>query len=137
MTATYPTLEQMGITSFDSISRYSLRREVRADVLKVYYRRPSGSFLSRSKKFTFARAKTNVPVEFQKTEAWHKLEDTSPILRQALAELQALLQPAEVQSGDDVAAQDTKQQLLADLAHMEQVMKAKLDELRRQIEALS
>ncbi|GHA07466.1 DUF3461 family protein [Oceanisphaera arctica] len=136
MTSQYPTLEQMGITSFDNISRYSLRREVRADVLKVYYHRPSGSFLSRSKKFTYARPKSNVAVEFQKTAEWHQLEDTSPVLRQALVELHALLQPAEVAAGDKASLQDTKQQLLADLEHMERVMKDKLDELRRQIDAL-
>lgn len=136
MTAQYPTLEQMGITSFDSISRYRLRREARADVLKVYYHRPSGSFLSRSKKFTFARPKANVPVEFQKTDAWHQLEDTSPVLRQALVELHALLQPVEAMPEDKTSLQETKQQLLADLEHMERVMKDKLDELRRQIDAL-
>ncbi len=126
----------MGITSFDNISRYSLRREARADVLKVYYHRPSGSFLSRSKKFTFARPKANVPVEFQKTAAWHQLEDSSPILRQAQLELNALLQPTEAPAGDETSMQDTKQQLLADLEHMERVMKDKLEELRRQIDAL-
>ncbi|GGB34882.1 hypothetical protein GCM10011502_04920 [Oceanisphaera marina] len=135
MTSKYPTLEQMGITSFDSISRYSLRREARADVLKIYYHRPSGSLLSRSKKFTFARAKAKVAVEFQKTDAWHQLEDTSPLLRQAVAELQQLLKPAT----DTATSEDTrnaKQQLLADLEHMEAVMKDKLEELRRQIEEL-
>lgn len=133
MTSAYPTLTQMGITSFDSISRYSLRREARADVLKVYYHRSAGSLLSRSKKFTFARAKANVPVEFQKTEEWHKLEDTSPVLRQALLELHQLLKPV---AAEDAVTRDTKQQLLADLEHMERVMKAKLEELRQQIEAL-
>ncbi|MFD1007979.1 MULTISPECIES: DUF3461 family protein [Oceanisphaera] len=135
MTTKYPTLEQMGITSFDNISRYSLRREARADVLKIYYRRPSGSLLSRSKKFTYARAKARVAVEFQKTEAWHQLEDTSPLLRQAVAELQQLLKPAAEPAISD-ELQNTKQQLLADLEHMEAVMKAKLAELRHQIEAL-
>ncbi|WP_375056930.1 DUF3461 family protein [Zobellella sp. DQSA1] len=134
MTAQYPTLEQMGITSFDNISKYSLRREARADVLKVYYRRPRGSLLSRSKKFTFARPKSRVVVEFQKTAQWHQLEDTSPVLRQALVELRQLLKPAE--SAEDDSTRDGKQQLLQDLEHMERVMKAKLEELRRQIAAL-
>ncbi|WP_107851830.1 DUF3461 family protein [Oceanimonas marisflavi] len=133
MTEQYPTLTQMGITSFDNISRYQLRREGRADVLKIYYHRPKGSLLSRSKKFTFARPKSLGPVEFQKTEQWHQLEDTSPVLRQALLELHQLL-GSEVRTDETTA--DTKQQLLADLEHMERVMQDKLDELRRQIEAL-
>lgn len=124
----------MGIHSFDSISQYRLRREARADVLKVYYHRPAGSLLSRSKKFTFARPKAAVPVEFQKTARWHQLDDTSPVLRQALVELQQLLNTAGP-DGDD-ATRDSKQQLLQDLEHMERVMKAKLEELRRQIAAL-
>ena len=133
MSNQYPTLTQMGITSFDNISRYQLRREGRADVLKIYYHRPKGSLLSRSKKFTFARPKSLGPVEFQKTEQWHQLEDTSPVLRQALLELHNLL-GSEVRTDDTTA--DTKKQLLADLEHMERVMQDKLDELRRQIEAL-
>ena len=135
MTTKYPTLEQMGITSFDNISRYNLRREARADVLKIYYHRPGGSLLSRSKKFTFARARAQVAVEFQKTDAWHKLEDTSPLLRQAVAELQQLLKPT-VDAETAIETKNIKQQLLADLEHMETVMKDKLEELRRQIEAL-
>ncbi|NHH99703.1 MULTISPECIES: DUF3461 family protein [Oceanimonas] len=133
MTEHYSTLTQMGITSFDNISRYQLRREARADVLKIYYHRPKGSLLSRSKKFTFARPGSLGPMEFQKTEQWHRLEDTSPVLRQALLELHRLL-GGETHS--DEATLDTKQQLLADLEHMERVMQDKLDELRRQIEAL-
>ncbi|MGR7922644.1 hypothetical protein CGX12_05730 [Zobellella denitrificans] len=134
MTAQYPTLEQMGITSFDNISKYRLRREARADVLKVYYHRPAGSLLSRSKKFTFARPQSGVPVEFQKTAQWHQLEDTSPVLRQALVELHQLLKPDA--PAEDESTRDSKQQLLEDLEHMERVMKAKLEELRRQIAAL-
>ncbi len=133
MSQPYPTLAQMGITSFDNISRYQLRREGRADVLKIYYHRPKGSLLSRSKKFTFARPGSLGPVEFQKTEQWHRLEDTSPVLRQALLELHRLL-GRELKT--DEATADTKQQLLADLEHMERVMQDKLDELRRQIAAL-
>ncbi len=133
MSHSYPTLAQMGITSFDNISRYQLRREGRADVLKIYYHRPKGSLLSRSKKFTFARPKSLGPMEFQKTEQWHQLEDTSPVLRQALCELHQLL---GVDNPVEDSADNTKVQLLADLEHMERVMQSKLDELRRQIEAL-
>lgn len=133
MSHSYPTLAQMGITSFDNISRYQLRREGRADVLKIYYHRPRGSLLSRSKKFTFARPKSLGPMEFQKTEQWHQLEDTSPVLRQALCELHQLL---GVDNPVEDSADNTKVQLLADLEHMERVMQSKLDELRRQIEAL-
>ena len=48
----YPKLTEMGITSFDSIKKYTLRQEGEFDILKVYYKREKGSFLPRSKKFS-------------------------------------------------------------------------------------
>lgn len=49
----FPTLNKMGITSVDQIDRYTLRHQGDTDVLKIYYKRPKGSLLSRSKKFSF------------------------------------------------------------------------------------
>ena len=49
----HTTLTEMGITSFESISKYTLRQEGDFDILKIYYKREKGSFLPRSKKFRF------------------------------------------------------------------------------------
>lgn len=127
----FPTLEAMGVTSFSEITKYSLRRESDADVLKIYYRRPKGSLRSRSKKFTFARPRKWIPLEVRGMACWKNLTDSSPTLYQAIEELDKLTQPQP-----ETATQDLKTQFLDDLTHLEKVVNAKLSELRRQIEQL-
>lgn len=127
----YPTLEEMGITSFDEITRYSLRRERDVDVLKIYYQRPKGSLRSRSKKFSFARPRKSIPLEFRGLAEWKDLKDSSPTLQKAVEELSRLTRPEAVPSN-----QDLKTEFLEALDHLEKVMNAKIDELRRQIEEM-
>jgi len=127
----YPTLEEMGITSFKDITKYSLRRESDADVLKIYYRRPKGSLLSRSKKFTFAHPRKSIPMQFRSGDKWDSLKDSSPMLQSAVAELKKLTtEPAAL------PPEDLKARFLEDLNHLETVVNSKLDELRRQIESM-
>ena len=59
----YPTLNKMGIKSVERVVKYTLRHQGDTDVLKIYYKRPKGSLLSRSKKFTFIRGRAGVPLE--------------------------------------------------------------------------
>ncbi|NVK41721.1 MAG: DUF3461 family protein [Oceanospirillaceae bacterium] len=127
----YPTLEEMGISSFDEITQYSLRRERDSDVLKIYYKRPKGSLRSRSKKFTFAHPRKTIPLAFRGMAEYRDLKDSSPTLLKAVDELNRLTAPALVPS-----SQDLKSQFLKELDHLEKVMNAKIDELRRQIKAI-
>lgn len=127
----YPTLEEMGISSFDEITKYSLRRESDADVLKIYYKRPKGSLRSRSKKFTFAHPRKAIPLAFRGMAEYRDLQDSSPTLRKAVDELNRLTRPVALP-----ADQDLKAQFLEELDHLEKVMSAKIDELRRQIEGM-
>ena len=39
----FPTLTKMGITSIDSIDKYTVQHQGEVDVLKIYYKRPKGS----------------------------------------------------------------------------------------------
>ena len=55
----YPSLTEMGITSPEDISRYSLQKSNNVDILRIVYKRQKGSFLPTSKKFRFGRAKKN------------------------------------------------------------------------------
>ena len=126
----YPTLEEMGISSVDQLSHFKVRRERQADVLKVYYKRGKGSLLPRSKKFTFVRPSSAVPLQYKDQQGWEQFKNSSPRLQQAIGELERLTNPAPVKQLDQRA------QFLSDLDHLEKVMTAKLNDIRRQVEAL-
>lgn len=124
----YPTLEKMGITSVDNVDKYTLRHQGDTDVLKIYYKRPKGSFLSRSKKFTFVRGRRGVPMELRNTKTFENMAKISPQLLMALEELKKL--DARRKEIDPV---EPKEKFLSDLDHLEKVMTTKMDEIRRQI----
>ena len=127
----YPTLNQMGIKSVDNVRKYTLRQQGNTDVLKIYYKRPKGSFLSRTKKFSFIRNRSALPVEVRHSKAFDNMAKISPQLVLALQELKQL--DATRQEAVPV---DAKQKFLSDLDHLEKVMTAKMDEIRRQIKEL-
>jgi len=124
----YPTLKKMGIKSIESVDKYTLRHQGDTDVLKIYYKRPKGSLLSRSKKFSFVRGRSAVPLEARNSKAFDKMERVSPQLKAALEELKQLDATRK-----EVKPLDPKQKFLSDLDHLEKVMNSKLDEIRRQI----
>lgn len=124
----YPTLEKMGVKSVESIDKYTVRHQGDTDVLKIYYKRPKGSLLSRSKKFSFIRGRRGIPLEAQNSKAFEQMDKISPQLLAALEELKKL--DARRKEVDPV---DPKEKFLSDLAHMEKVMNQKIEEIRRQI----
>ena len=127
----YPTLKKMGVTSVDSVDKYTLRHQGDTDVLKIYYKRPKGSFLSRSKKFTFVRGRSAIPKQTRGAAGFEDINKVSPMLLKALEELKQL--QARRQESEPT---DPKERFLANLDHLEKVMTAKLDDIRRQIQEL-
>lgn len=127
----YPTLNKMGVTSVDNVDRYTLRHQGDTDVLKIYYKRPKGSFLSRTKKFSFLSGRGSVPLEARNSKAFENKRAYSPELALALKELKSL--DAKRKVNDPV---DPKQKFISDLDHLEKVMTEKMDEIRRQINEL-
>lgn len=127
----YPTLNKMGITSVDQIERYTLRHQGNTDVLKIYYKRPKGSLLSRSKKFSFLRGRSSLPLEVQHSKAFDQMAKISPQLLQALEELKQL--DAQRNETDPL---DPKARFLSDLDHLERVMYDKISDIRRQLDTL-
>ncbi len=101
----HPILCSMGITSIEQISRYSIHSECDAQVLKIYYQRPEGSPLPRTKKFQF---------------------NENSQLSGAIKELDSLI--PETQN-----AESSREQLADELEQLQQVMTAKMSELRRQL----
>ena len=127
----YPVLTRMGVKSLESVVRYSVRHEGEADVLKIYYNRPVGSFLSRSKKFTFTRGCASIPRQIRTGSGFEELNKISPMLLEAISELKKL--EARHHSAE---AADPKERLINSLDHLEKVLESKLSEIRREIEAL-
>lgn len=127
----YPTLNKMGVNSVENIDKYTLRHQGDTDVLKIYYKRPKGSFLSRTKKFSFVRGRNAIPLEARNSKAFDNIDNFSPELVLALKELKRL--DAKRKESDSI---DPKQKFLSDLDHLEKVMTAKMDEIRRQINEL-
>lgn len=128
----YPTLNAMGITSVDNIDHYTLRHQGETDVLKIYYKRPKGSFLARTKKFSFVRGRNIIPLEARNTKAFEDMKNISSQLMMALAELKQL--DATSTPIDPV---DPRQTILSDLEHLEKVITAKTEELRQKINRLN
>lgn len=110
----YPALAAMGVTSIAQISRYTLQSTPTGDELKLYYNRPPESPLPRSKKFHFNGARKPGAA------------GGSELLRDAIDELNRLTRTG-------VNPTLCRQQLADELLHLEQVMLAKMSELRRQL----
>ena len=125
----YPTLKEMGIVRFNEISRYNLRREGPAkDVLKIYYERAVGSLLPTSRKYKFGRATNTVRTGSGGAGA-QEVQQISPFLQKALAELDSLAKQRD-------ASIDNKEQLLAEIDHLERTVRFKCDELKTRIERM-
>lgn len=127
----YPTLNKMGVTSVENVDRYTLRHQDDIDVLKIYYKRPKGAFLSRTKKFSFISGRKAIPLEARNSKAFDSIVNFNPQLALALKELKRL--DATRKENDPVAP---KQKFISDLDHLEKVMTEKIDEIRRQINEL-
>jgi hypothetical protein len=127
----FQTLENMGITSLDDVTKYSVRHESDIDVLKVYYTRPKGSLLPRSKKFTFVRGKKAIPIEKRGTSGWENVQDVAPQLALAVKELEAIVRTNESKT-PAIMAED----IIENLTHLEKVIAAKLEEIRNQVDQL-
>ncbi|RDL43340.1 DUF3461 domain-containing protein [Marinomonas piezotolerans] len=125
----YPTLESMGVNSFDNIEKYTLRYEGGFDVLKIYYRREKGSLLPKSKKFKFGRA-TRTVLSDGGQQQYREIREPSLIVLRAVDELSSLL-------GQEHEDKLTKEDLVKELEHLERVVANKVAELKEKIEKLS
>jgi len=125
----YPTLESMGITSFEDIEKFTLRYEGGFDVLKVYYRREKGSLLPKSKKFKFGRSTKTVLADGGQ-QTYRQVQEPSLVVLRAVEELGQIV-------GKQHEDKATKEDLINELEHLEKVVSSKIAELKEKIAALS
>ena len=127
----FPTLASMGVNSVEDVVKYTLRHEADTDVLKIYYKRAKGSFLPRSKKFSFVRGRRSIPIESRSSSGFNSVTDISSQLTMAIAELDLL-----ESTPSKMAPIDPKQQLEEHMAHLDKVVNEKLKEMQDLIKQL-
>lgn len=126
----FPNLEQLGVNSIDEIIKYRLTREARVDVLKIYYKRASGSFLPQSRKYHFARGQNHI--DNSSSSSTKKAQHVAPQLLLVIEELRTLMANKPIQK-----RAERKEALDERLASLEAVFESKLYHLRKQVEALN
>lgn len=124
----YPTLKSMGVTSFKDIEKFSLRLENGQDVLKINYRREKGSFLPKSKKFKFGRSSKTVLTDGGR-QNYESVDEPSLIVLNAMEELESIV-------GKQQKIKATKEDLIIELTHLENVVNNKINEIKSKIEAM-
>lgn len=120
MTTDWPTLDSMGVTRHHEITHYTQRAlDSKTDVLRIFYRRGTGSFLPVSRKYVFGRG-TRTVVADSGSSRFEETAEISPVLLKAITELDLLLGNATAQAQS--TAQDPQ-----DVARMK--VHAELDRL--------
>ena len=88
----YPTLNEMGILNPSEIDRYSLQTVNNIDILRIVYRRKSGSLLPASKRFRFPRTeKVGAAGVRGNVRAPQLFYEISPVVHKAMAELDQIV----------------------------------------------
>jgi hypothetical protein len=124
----YSTLNAMGLTDIRIISHYKLSQKDNQEVLKIYFNRTESNSLPESTNFCFERNKV-VAADAKAQEQSKHSGGSDPVLLAAIAELNAL---SKTQSNSD-----RRVVLLDELDRMEQVMAAKINELRNNLSRMS
>ena len=125
----YPTLEELGVTSTEQVVRYSLSRETHLDVLKVHYKRQSGSLLAKSKKFHFCRGLNHMGEA--KGDRNCTVQHVSPQLLLAIEELRSLMAERPIRKRAEI-----KKAIYEKLDNLDIVIDSKLQRLRQQLDDL-
>ena len=134
-TEEFATLKEMGFDDLNDIKSFITRNENDIDVLKVYLHRHQGEWMARSKKFKFKRTHTSVPAAEGSIVPYRASTKSSEFFLRAVAELEKL-DKIEPQVTKVLSTKDKKKILLQELEHLEKVVTGKVEDIRRQIEAL-
>ncbi|MCK4711536.1 MAG: DUF3461 family protein [Marinosulfonomonas sp.] len=124
-----PNLIKMGVLNPEQIIGYTTVHVADdMDVLKINYRRPKNSFLPKRRRYEFKRIGKPMPgAELRGTQAIRY--DISPILAQAISELDAML-------ADDKRMTATKQSLQHELKELSAEINERIVHLSKMIETL-
>ncbi len=124
----YKILKSLGVKDIDHIESYAVRMEGDIDVLKIYYEKKKGQLFHKSEKFKFARSRRGVRSATDPHE-YKEISEVSPMLNQLMSELDEIVDHEHKE-------QDAKKKILADLRHLEKVVKNKILEIEEQLDKL-
>lgn len=124
----YPNLEKLGVTSIQDVTRYSLTRETRFDILKIYYKRQPGSLLAQSKKFHFTRGQNHIDDYAMQAG---KTQHVAQQLLLVIEELRALMKHRPT-----LQKEELKENIRERITSLESVIESKLFNLSEQVKRL-
>lgn len=81
----------MGVVNPLQIDRFYVNSVARTDILRIVYARPKNSILPQSRTYRFPRIQKSSVVDSGTLQTEYVLE-TDPVLREALSELEAILE---------------------------------------------
>jgi Protein of unknown function (DUF3461) len=126
----YPNLTEMGIHNPEQISSCSLTAlRFDRDILRIRYRRPSGSLLPITRSYEFGRIPRPVDPTATAGDGLTQYE-IAPILNGALAELDGLVRAHETQAAVVAALTEQVDELEEDFTAGIAGIKARLTELQ-------
>jgi len=117
----FPTLDEMGVNNPHQIVSYTLRQDgADKDVLKLKYKRESGSFLPQTRTYKFGRSLRMVIADGGTSRMEHTYE-ISPFLLKAIAELDGLVDEAEKNKSLDTPKRESNRnaELVKELESLE------------------
>ncbi len=124
----YPTLNEMGVSNPEQISRYTLHQVGNVDHLCIVYQRKKNSLLPVTKRFKFPRSEKLVMVD-SGTQKMETVNEISPYVTKAMAELDQILKRKRSRK---VLIKDIEDEI----ARIEEEMNAHIASLRSMLERL-
>ncbi len=126
----YPRLTEMGVVNPQDITYFSVSSIDYKDYLRIVYSRPKGSFLPLSRSYQFPRVQKKVKAGSGGADGQVVME-SSPMFREALAELRTLVGAKERKK--DIAAEmlDELRQLEEEFAMHSEHLKVLIDKIRK------
>ena len=125
----YPFLTDMGIKNPHQIVRYSVQTTGNHDILRVVYKRESGSLLPSSKKFKFMRTSRVREEDDGAHKTFKNYTEISPALVDAMSELDKIVRIKHSKEEQLEVVEDEIQRL-------EEEMQTRINYLRSLIENL-
>lgn len=121
----YPSLERIGVTNPEQISRYSLQEINNVDILRIIYKRTKGSLLPVSRKYKFERSEKMAAGGNQN----QMMTEISPILGKVIGELSSIVKSKH-------SRVESKEIIIDEISRLEEEMNTRISYLKDMVKNL-
>ena len=125
----YPRLTEMGVLHPQQIAYFSVNSLDQTDYLRIVYDRPKGSLLATSRSYKFPRAQNKVETGGDSATPGYVMQ-SSEEFREAVAELQALLDGKEQKQELAATMLDQLRQLEEEFGMHSEALRALIEKIR-------